>query len=1126
MILRKNILDSLLEFFKNDSAPTFIEIIGKAGVGKTTIIPQIPLYFKENGINTLLIKMTAQKDILPFEHILNSITEKNNYIPKSFIDFVPMDRSENLRYSQKLLSFLRKSSNDLILLIVDDFHVLSNEEQINFKLLVDSKFSNERIGLIPIGRPGWEGKDAISVLSFNKIEFNNFIINKINKNWVDQNELIMNWIFKLTKGHPFLSELYIEKIIYSSLSSKSPVSIEEVKNLNIPKDISKLIMFDLENEMIPIALTQIFNILSVSRGGVKPNNLIKLLHFDNSLLKKMIDIGIKKKYLKKSNNEIQLFHPMQKEIINAKLTLRQKDTIINSILNSKIKIIDEDKYFLIRNISNKTTSQIEELIQYVEVLYMDKKYYLEIEYLQSIKNYMLNPEVVIRLGAIWMKLNNIENAEKYFKIILENPIYNKNRFYLSEIIYFQIKTSQAKIAIENLKYCLDKESEIPERQRYFLYSASAWLAVRNYNWDEFEKIINHLKKNSLFSIIAKIDYYKSILMTPPIYPGEIKNVEYFKEAEEFAVSINRYDIASQYCNTIMAYYMQIDNKNKLIIYHQKIIDYSLKSFDLDVLRSADMVYLTFLQAHNKLFEAITLIKKYDNNNFVKFIKLNPNFSNVIIRVLFDLGKIKPILSLWEINKIEIIQHHKMFQISYYQTMAYIFFMLNRYTDAEYCIKNGIKIAEEINRKSRLNALKILSFSLPEKWNKLTKKEKEYNNQLISNYSNTEYLNYILFKTQLKNLNKTENVDFNNWISSSIVKNEFFKQIILIMDYFRLNKLTSAKTILSQLEINFDGKYLVYFYELYEFISQLKFLPKADLSRAIKLKEMIHYIIYQNDDINYKLPKHKVFRFERLIYSWTECMINKIDMNESEIELFTQNYEKIENIKTSLKLYDINIKSEYDNSNEIEISVSLFGNSQIWLLGKQIIGKGKLTKSPSKLLFFLLINQIHKTPILLNKLAKHLYPQLQSPKLILNRLNIQIRRINKQFNDLKSNLLTIKNNKVTINQSINFRLDSTQFDELKLKGENQFKENNWQGARLYFELCYHLYEGKFLYLHDGQWVEENRSYYLNNYLKVIYRLIIIYKNINQIYLIIPILKHAKSIHPYVEEIDELIDKYIL
>jgi len=1127
MIIRKNILDSIFGFFKNDTAPTFLEIIGKAGVGKSTLISQIPHYFQENGINTFLIKMTAQKDILPFKHILNSIIEKNNYIPKSFIDFVPMDRSENLRYSQKLLSFIRKSNNDLILLIIDDFHVLSKEEQINFKLLVDAKFSNERIGLILIGRPGWESKKAISVPSFNNNEFNEFIKSKINKNWGDQNEIIINWIFNLTKGLPFLAELYIEKIINSSLSSKLPISIEEVKKLNIPNDISKLIMFDLEKEHIPKELTQTLNILSVSRSGVKPNNLLKLLHIDNLLLVKTINIGIKKKYLIKSNNEIQFFHPLQKEIVNVKLTYPQKDAIINSILNTMIKIKDEDKFFLIRNISKKTTSQIKELIEYAEVLYIDKKYYLEIEYLQSIKNYILNPEIVIRLGAIWMKLNNIENAEKYFKIILGNPKYNKNRFYLSEIIYYQIKTNQAKLAIENLNYCLEKESEIPERQRYFLYSASAWLAVRNYDWDKIENIIDHLKKSSQININAKIDYYKTILMLPPLYPGEINKVKYFKEAEEFATSNNYFDIASQYCNSIMAYYMQVGNNSKLIIYHQKIIDYSLKSFDLGILRSADMIYLTFLQANNKLFEAITLIKKYDNNNFVKFIKLNQNFSNVIIRVLFDLGKIQSMLFLWEIYKNEINRHHKMFQLSYYQTMAYMFFMLNRYTDAEYCINNGIQIAEEVNQKSRYNSLKILSFSLPEKHNKLIKKEKEYNNQLISNYSNTEYLNYILFKTQLKNLKQSENLDFNNWIPSSLVKNEFFKQIILTMNYFRLNKLTSAKTILSQIEGNFDGKYLIYFHELYEFISQLKYLPKTELSRAIKLKKMIHYIIYrdENNNINYKLPKHKGFRFERLIYSWTECMINKKDMKESELELFTQNYERLENIKISLRLWEINIISEDNKSTEIEISLSLFGNSQIWLFGKQIIGKGKLTKSPSELLFFLLINQIHKSPISLNKLTKHLYPKLDSPKLILNRINIQIRRINKKFNYLNSNLLSIKNNQIIINQCINLRLDSTQFDDLQLKGENQFKENNWEGARLYFELCYHLYEGKFLNLHDGQWLEKYRSYYLNNYLKVIYRLIIVYKKINQIYLIIPVLKNAKSIHPHVEEIDELIEKYI-
>ena len=174
MVIRKNILDKLYSKIKESQEP--IELIGKAGVGKTILISQLLPHFFENDLELSFIKIKAKNDMLPFEIISKYCRKHFTYLPKALLKSEPKNRDENLRISLELISSISYINKKLVFLVIDDFHMLSTEEQENFKLLANSKISDINLKLLLIGRPGWENNYAIELKPFNKKEFN---INKL-----------------------------------------------------------------------------------------------------------------------------------------------------------------------------------------------------------------------------------------------------------------------------------------------------------------------------------------------------------------------------------------------------------------------------------------------------------------------------------------------------------------------------------------------------------------------------------------------------------------------------------------------------------------------------------------------------------------------------------------------------------------------------------------------------------------------------------------------------------------------------------------------------------------------------------------------------------------------------------
>ena len=64
------------------------------------------------------------------------------------------DRNANLRLAQEMIFSIRDIPNQLVLIIIDDFHNLTLDEQKNYKLLLNPKFVSGQYRFILIGQPG------------------------------------------------------------------------------------------------------------------------------------------------------------------------------------------------------------------------------------------------------------------------------------------------------------------------------------------------------------------------------------------------------------------------------------------------------------------------------------------------------------------------------------------------------------------------------------------------------------------------------------------------------------------------------------------------------------------------------------------------------------------------------------------------------------------------------------------------------------------------------------------------------------------------------------------------------------------------------------------------------------
>jgi ATP/maltotriose-dependent transcriptional regulator MalT/DNA-binding SARP family transcriptional activator len=86
--------------------------------------------------------------------------------------------------------------------------------------------------------------------------------------------------------------------------------------------------------------------------------------------------------------------------------------------------------------------------------------------------------------------------------------------------------------------------------------------------------------------------------------------------------------------------------------------------------------------------------------------------------------------------------------------------------------------------------------------------------------------------------------------------------------------------------------------------------------------------------------------------------------------------------------------------------------------------------------------------------------------------------------LKQNFLLYRDGDYQLNSEFSYRIDLEQFDELLTKGENARRARQFETCINCYESAIDLYRGEFMQGSYEPWVEEQRTYYLEQYLRVL------------------------------------------
>lgn len=1035
-------------------------------------------------------------------------------IPKSLIEKKPQNKAENVRFTLELILTL-KERDDLLIIVVDDFHLLAQNIQKDIKLLFQHNYMDGKLGLITFARPEYQSDEAHHIVGFSKSEYNELIASNISLEWQKTNKIVCDWIYTLTNGHPFQTKLFIDNIVVSGVSDQIELTIDDIKLLNIPAKLMSLIELKIGNSLENEQLKELLYSLSLVQSGLTFSQIKKIKNNYSN-----IENEINQNIIVEQNGVIDYFHPLLKEFILKKIPPEEKDLLIKKLIQLFNNDESDEKYYLLKQIQFKTKKQTKLIIDFSQQLAIQSNNYLAIKYLKSIDNHMEDPYISSLLGEHWAAIGNLENAKKHFDVILNHPKHKHKIIYTQNIIFYLIKSNDFDYAIELLELCIKTPNKVLKPKLYFLLVAYIWVMVRKYNWDKIAQLLKLLKKYAEYDINAKINYYKAIILIPDIYPEKINRKKIFKEAIDYAIKHKKISFSAQFSHSIMCYYIK-NNQPKLVQkYYDLTKKYARDSFSIDVEKSLDEFYSVHLILEGDSLNGINLLSQNGNLKNYDFINSTHALFKTKLEILLSIGK-KSIL--------ENIQKHiendsnlvDMNMRYYYEVYASYYFLNNQPPIAIPLIQKGMDICI----KNNLNHVELQILDIATSTNEIDIQQKIniINNHKFNYYG---YFYFILYYTHLKKLKKNEILNLNFYKGREITNNIFFRNILLVMDFFRRGELGKGMTLLSVVEHNFNGLYLFYYYLTYDAISKVKNLPKAFNVKINNIKTMLHYIIHH--DLNpppntFKVQK-KGFGFERLIQNWYLCLVEKRDFNESEFNFFTNDFEKINYFKMVFNFWGIKVVDSDDIIQLKTLYINILGNISIVFSGRNKSEniENKLTQFQSTIFFYILLHKSETNQVSVKKIMDEFYPEKPMVTSMKN-INIHLSRINSIFKPYYNRIFKVQNEQVQIDENIRIVLDTDRLESLLKLGEINTINNNWEKARLNYEVCFHLYQGKLLAQLDQIWLEKFRSYYLQKYIEIVDSLIAVYEEINLPALKIELLRRAIHLHPYVDEFKEYLDE---
>lgn len=1072
-VIRPRLLYELLEelnFSLTNQCSNYTEIIGDAGTGKSVFLNQINPFLQHNGIFPQYLQMYGSETL----NVIESVVDET-IVHGIQLNEIKVYEKYASTYLYKLLVGLKSPQKDVLILIIDDAHLLP-KESITLLRKVFNKIPGSRLFLVLCGRSGFESGTSLKISNFTEDEFQEYFIELLYHNWGEEYANLLSWFSTVTDRHPYRLSLFIKACIDKGLLSVTyTASMDLFMKLDFPKELKDAIHRRYTFSSLEKKEQEILTILAYSYSGWRQSDLKQILK--KSCKKSLRKLTENNWVLKDRQNVYRIFHPVLLESIQSECK-RNRQKTYRMILSSGVQLpLGEKSAYLLMK-SSWSDSEKNTLVEYVSELEKTGLYFSANEVLSKLDPDFSHLSTGVRAAGNYASLNQTDKAItilESLKTQAESEDSWKVNNYLGYFALAGGKINEAeKIFLEGLS-----RKKLPEEGFVRLHYRLSLVYANQWNLDKVHETVALLKKYASKKPEYDLLYRAAVANLNTNIPMDIDTEPFIQYGIHLAKELGDYQQAAYFNIALCSYYSRVADFVKMETSGKQLLKYGIDLFDTNIQFQAHYLlaigYLNgekYVLAIQHMEHALAIMEKtgiaYNRDSALTVLAQSYVNIGCGTKEKETFSKLRNWIKDYPTpnmeSRIKLAQH----ELRIGNEKQGMDDLLSIVAD---CTENG-------NEVDRLSAEVFIACSNVKKdIEKAVRSFTDATNDLKGkNVDGFFQRKFFEFAFRLGDNAEKEMLTLiiEEWERLDQPPHPILFAIVKVVESVLDKKHRAVMAQVWKLEEAFEGKFLHDYYRLYHFLTEKADGNSKAVSRYRFIADCMDVIIYEK---RHKLPKINTFEkngFTGLLFEWARTIYNK-QVFSSELALEVD-YPWLEAI---LSVWGIKIGDTPPSqiTGDTSIIINLLGKMEIIMNGRLLTGKDWTSRKVLEVLAYLILKGYkYKSSVLKEDLLKDIWPSDSKSFEKSNKYkNVTLSRFRKLFKDCKEDFIYESNDHIGINwETENFRLDIEHFTRAYEQGIKLSKNNQRKESIPHFEIARDLYSGPVADTLGGLWIEPYRA----------------------------------------------------
>ncbi|MBC8322048.1 MAG: ATP-binding protein, partial [Candidatus Marinimicrobia bacterium] len=561
----------------NQHCSDFIEIVGDAGTGKSTLLKQIEPTLQINGIFPNLISIKGSSTLQLSEVLLDELK------------LLGLDISIFEQYKGHIKTILYKSfvslktpESDVFILMIDDAHLLS-KETLDLLRQIFNNIPGSRLFLILCGRPGFETDSALHIHDFDDEEFLDYFIGIFGQEWVSERYEILKWFSATTDQHPYRLSLLTEMCVQKGLLSHTYTApIDLFFKLDFPDELIEVIKQKFVLSELSKDKRNLVNILAHSFSGWTQNDLRMIS--GKSCLKIIRQLVQKQWIIKDNRNAYRIVHPVLLEWIKSQCKDESVE-IYRRILNSGVRLSKSEECAYLLTKKSQTDSERKTLLEFSSELANDGLYFSANQILEKLNPDFDQLEIGVKAAKNFAYLNQNDKARNILKKLLsQQPIDNtwKIYHYLGYLTLVDGNVEEAaSIMLKGLS-----QPNLSITGLVWLHYRIALVYANQWNLDAVHKSLAVLKEHASKDPEFDLLYHSIVANLNTNIPMDIDTEPFIQEGIKLAKKQHDHQQAAYFEIALCYEYVNLRDMEKLKSAGKRLLKYGIELFDTNIQHQA------------------------------------------------------------------------------------------------------------------------------------------------------------------------------------------------------------------------------------------------------------------------------------------------------------------------------------------------------------------------------------------------------------------------------------------------------------------------------------------------------------------------------------------------------------